>query len=481
MTFKEQDYVQRSAAEEKQPHNSEAFQLESNKHLNATGEELVRETSHIKRFVEQWHANPHFQQQMALNPNKAVSDYNLNIYPEEIKPLWDQGNVEKLDEAASFSESMKRWEEALKFDPLQSTKAAMTAVKDPRYHAWRGRQIARTASQFLPSLQGQIAHAPVCFELSKGCSGGCWFCGISAPRLDDIFYYTPENAKLWRDVLGVMKEMLGPAAGAGFCYWGTDPMDNPDYEKFCSDFHDILDIFPQTTTALPLRDVERTRSLLKLSQEKGCLINRFSIISLKMLDQVHEAFTAEELAFVKLVLQNEESKFTKANAGRARKRQHGQGENGLSEQGTIACVTGFLFNMVDRSVKLISPCNADDRWPLGYIVYDEGTFSNADDLKVLLERMIADHMPLSIEPSDTVQFRRDLEYESLPDGFRLSTPIKTFNFRKDLYFRELGEVIHRGDKTTKAIISLFESYGVSSARTFDTLNHMFKWGLLEGV
>jgi len=35
------------------------------------------------------------------------------------------------------------------------------------------------------------------------------------------------------------------AAGRGFCYWGTDPMDNPDYEKFCLDFHEVLGIFPK--------------------------------------------------------------------------------------------------------------------------------------------------------------------------------------------------------------------------------------------
>ena len=36
---------------------------------------------------------------------------------------------------------------------------------------------------------------------------------------------------------------------------------------------------------------------------------------------------------------------------------------------TIGCVTGFLFNMVDRTVQLISPCTATDEWPLGFYVY----------------------------------------------------------------------------------------------------------------
>lgn len=448
-----------------------------NHNQSFTTEELIRSTSHIKRFLERWQADPGFQEQMVLDPNKTINYYDLNVDPEEIRPLWDRREDEQPDETAAISESMQQWQAVLKIDPVQSVKVAMTVVADPRYKAWRERQIVRTSSQFLPSLQGRIAHAPVCFELSKGCSGGCWFCGVAAPRLGDIFYYTPENAELWRNVLGVMKEVLGPIAGAGFCYWATDPMDNPDYEQYCSDFHDILGIFPQTTTALPLRDVERVRALLKLSQEKGCMLNRFSILSLKILDQVHEAFTADELAFVKLALQNKEAQIPKANAGRARRQQ--QSNHDLSEQGTIACVTGFLFNMVERSVKLISPCNANDRWPLGYMIYDEGTFSNADDLRALLKRMIANHMPLSLQPDDLIRLRRDLQYESLPDGFRLSTQIKKFNFRNDPYFKALGEVIYQGDQTVTAIIARFERDGISSTRTFNTLNHLFQRGLLD--
>ncbi len=135
--------------------------------------------------------------------------------------------------------------------------------------------------------------------------------------------------------------------------------------------------------------------------------------------------------------------------------------------------------MVDRSVKLISPCNANDRWPLGYIVYNEGTFSNVDELKILLERMITDNMPLRVRPNDLMSFRRDLKYESLTDGFQLSTPFKTFKFRHEPYLRELGEVIHKGDKTAEDIASMFDTCGVSPAYTFHYFNLMFEKGVLD--
>lgn len=456
-------------------------ELKQSIEIATVNEELLKSISHVKRFTERWHADPNFREQVYSDPNKAVIHYGINVDPKEIKSLWNKNLNKENYEEASASSILNICQDFYEMHhSFKREKFVLTSLKEPRFKEWRKRQIARATSQFKQAIHDSILHIPVCFELSKGCSVGCQFCGVSAPKLSDIFFYTPTNAELWNNVLKLIKGILGSAAGTGFCYWATDPLDNPDYEKFCSDFHSVLGIFPPTTTALSLRDPARTRSLLKLSREKDCLHNRFSILSLKMLNQAHEEFSAQELAFVSLVLQNKESDTQKANAGRVRKRNIKQGEqHGNSDQGTIACVTGFLFNMVDRSVKLISPCNADERWPLGYIVYDEGTFSDVDDLKALLERMIADNMPLTVRPSDLISFRRDLQYTSLPDGFQLSTKIKTFNFCNDPYLKELGKVIHKGDKTAQEIASLFDICGVSSTYTFETLNLMFKKGVLD--
>lgn len=460
----------------------QAFQRAQFDKLKVMDADLLKAISNIKRFDQRWHGDGDFRDQVLADLNKAIADYNIQIDPEAIRPLFVKNIDEKSSDTAELSPLLKQCndlQESFRVKKLLDFLA--DSVKDSRFKAWRERQVARAESQFKQTVHHSIVHAPVTLELSKGCSIGCHFCGISAPRLGDIFLYSPENAKLWNEVLELMHEILGLAAGGGFCYWATDPLDNPDYEKFCNDFHQVLGVFPQTTTAQPLKDINRTKALIKLSEEKGCLSNRFSILSLKMLNQVHEKFSPEEMILVDLALQNQEADTIKADAGRSRDRKlkKGQEDSELPEQGTIACVTGFLFNMVERSVKLISPCNASKRWPLGYIVFDEGTFSDGQDLKILLERMIDDNMPTEVRPQDLVNFRPDLKYESLPDGFKLSNRIKTFKFRQESPLRELGELIHQGGKTAQEIVSILEESGIPSAYTFHYLNLMLKKAVLD--
>jgi radical SAM family RiPP maturation amino acid epimerase len=454
---------------------SKSFKIEQSTEFDLTS------ISHIKRFMERWNADPYFRDYVAVAPKQAAHSYALEVDVEKIRPLWDSEFSHELVETEVNFPSLNKWHEFVDESKVNTLiKSIATCSSNIHYQAWQKRQIARTARQFRKYYHNGILHGPVCFELSKGCSVGCWFCGLSAARLENVFYYNLENEKLWCEVLEVTKEILGTAAAAGFCYWATDPLDNPDYEKFCCDNHTILGMFPQTTTAQPLKNPERTRSLLKLSREHGCPINRFSILSLKMLNQVHKEFSPEELTFVRLELRNTEADAL-ANAGRAwqQSRRNAKYEDNVPELGTIACVTGFLINMVDRSVKLISPCNADEYWPLGYIVYDEGTFYNASDLKSLLERMIKDHMNLKLRPNDCIRFSRDLKYESLPDGFQLSTKFKTFRFRSEAFLKELGDIIQKGDKTAQEISFLFDMRGIAPAHTLDTLNKIFENGLLD--
>jgi hypothetical protein len=65
-----------------------------------------------------------------------------------------------------------------------------------------------------------------------------------------------------------------------------------------------------------------------------------------------------------------------------------------------------LFNLVERSIRLISPCYADNRWPLDYRIHDEATFGIGGDVPAILEEMIERHMPAAPQRDGRLAFHR---------------------------------------------------------------------------
>lgn len=451
----------------------------------AGDKEYLASIARTKRFLERWSADPAFRQQVQGDPQGLCAKHRLEVDPDEIRLLWDHQALAHHPKGSLAPLAVRRYE-AFVLDKLKYRDVVRnTQVQDSRFNLWRRRQMTRVVSELGLIKAHGIVHAPVCFELSRGCSVGCWFCGVSAPRLDDIFPYTPKHAVLWRETLEAIRDIVGPAAANGFCYWATDPLDNPDYEKFLVDFHEVLGEFPQTTTAIPLRDPPRIRRLLDLSRERGGRLDRFSILTLGILSRVHAEYSAEELTFVELVTQNKGAIGRKAFAGRARVHRRSQDkENFNSEEdspsGTIACVSGFLFNMVDCTVRLISPCNADDRWPMGYRVYAQGTFKDGASLRRLLERMIADQMPVGLSHDQKIRFQKHLAFTPAENGFEVASAMAKQRFTTLPLVRELGAAIAGADRTAGEIALLFsEQHDAPLTDTFHALNQLFAQGVLD--
>ena len=136
-------------------------------------------------------------------------------------------------------------------------------------------------------------------------------------------------------------------------YSGTDPFDNPQYERFIEDFAAVNGYLPYTSTALAVRDPERTRRLLAVSGPNQL---RFSVLSLGMLTRIHAEFAPEELLLVEIGPRNEgsiQSRFM-GFAGRAREhlkiyKRNVPGEPSIHSP---SCESGFKFNLVDRVVQL---------------------------------------------------------------------------------------------------------------------------------
>jgi len=252
---------------------------------------------------------------------------------------------------------------------------------------------------------------------------------------------------------------------------------------------DICGRFPQTTTAQPQKDVERTRRLLRLSEDRGCTINRFSVLTLKQFDRVMEAFTAEELLHCEIVAQNPEASHIQGNAGRARgasrlKRnaeEHGlTGDGWQRVPGTIACVSGWLLNMVERRVRLITPCPADDRWRDGYWVLDDHRFRDGLEFADLLETMTERHMRTTLRASDPARFRADLTVTCDDNAIRAAGFGAATSVTNTPHLRDLGLALSRGDLTVGELAVLHEDrYRRPAERTMHTLNEIFDAGILD--
>lgn len=400
----------------------------------------AQELAESKRFVERYRGDDRFREQLSVDPKATLQGAGIGLPIEELGPLFQDGcppsRVSRrshayLQEKIAYRDRMRK---DLKFASLGLDN-------------WRKRQIERCRWQLGAVNAEAIAHPPAAFELSRGCSVGCWFCGVSAPRLSDIWHADQANRQLWRETLEAVREICGPGAGYSFLYWATDPLDNPDYEQFCLDFYDIFGQFPQTTTALALKDVERTRNLLQLSQKHGCPINRFSVLSRKQLLRIHEQFTPLELLRVELVLQNKESLGAKSAAGKALSEIEGEDTHAT----TIACVSGFLFNMPDRQVRWVSPCPASSEHPDGYITHDQARFETVDELRSILKQWAA--VPARLRLTDVVRWRQDLRSKPTEDGFRLQDHRQGVNFDTSWYpaAERLGELVAEGCHTVEEI------------------------------
>ena len=441
--------------------------------------EVLGNFAAMKRFNERWVADPSFRDAVTADPAATLARYKIDCRPEDIKPP-------RSADFADASLSMRAMWQIVRAKTrlVHELYREEATPSDARMTAWRDREIARQMLDLGPFHTRSNIHSSLAFELTKGCSVGCWFCALSPDRLTAVFRHDEENGALWRDVLTAFKDAIGGAMKSGFLYWASDPLDNPDYEKFCLDFHDVAGIFPPTTTALALKNAARTRALLRVSEEHGCWLNRFSIITLKMLDAVHREFSADELARVECLAVNRESAFAFGNAGRFRDHANAEPEildrqfqnlqwapwytGDPSYAGTeeyplasIGCVTGFLVNMCDRDVKLISPCTADDRWPLGYFVYEEGTFETADDFRALIAKMIETRMSPHVAPRARPAFHSWMRYEEIDNGFRLHGRFHgTATFRDaeiGNVWRATGDLVKDGASSAEEIVARVSS------------------------
>lgn len=340
-------------------------------------------------------------------------------------------------------------------------KTSADRIKDPAFQSWYKRQFARNRVQSSVSRHmSGLFFMPVTFELSDGCSVGCSFCCLAAKRLEKVFAYTQENAVLWREVLSAVKDVIGEIADTSACYFATEPLDNPDYEKFLRIYREIMGCFPQTTTAVSQRNVKRTKAFLEELTEENLkkAAVRFSVTSLEQLEKIHREFNSRELAYVELLLNNPESICQYSKSGRSMELSENLQDKGFLEDVSCICTSGFVVNMVRRTIMLVAPHRPDELHPLGMQIYDKRTFADAQEFRDVLLQMtekwmrsdFMDDRPLYLCRYVEISYKKPImtirgnhisrkftmsekEYECLKDILEKHQPFETASAEHDLY------------------------------------------------
>ncbi len=423
----------------------------------------------IKRFMELYDGDPEFRELLQQDPSRAVQKWNLEVDPEALRVLWDDQAGRDTD-PETIHPDVQLYIEALKQGDKGIGDIIAAETTNRAYAKWRERQVNRFASQSF-EFNWLIEHRPFTIELSSGCSVGCDYCCFAAEPLSGVARFTDENQKRFHEILDAMVDFFGSgAAEFGFLYWATDPFDNRDYEKYARAFFERFGRTPGATTAAWHRNVRRTKQALEQHlRDNGSI--RFSVNSLEQFHFCLENFTAQELAGVKLVLQHPESTGDITAAGR------GRTARADALVGTGACISGYLINLVEQSIKLITPTTDLQTWPLGYAVYRQGHFKDAEQLREFLSICEDNVISSNFNDDDVLRFRPDLSSRVESEGgFTLSSEFTKVTYDRPMQKDILSQI--DGQKSVGEIVGhLMESH--PAAVLYHTIRQLYQHGLFE--
>lgn len=448
-----------------------------------------REVALVKRFLELCTMEPGFLESFKQDPQAALAEKGLaGLDAFALQILVDSRLAEKYSPKACPEQEIPllvRRYRAFVEEKIAHRNQMINVLCVPSnaaFRKWRQRQVNRCWITLGRKNAGLI-HVPLTFELAKGCSVGCAFCGVAAGKLEKVVRYA-EVGELWRQILKTAHDFIGEAAGLGTCYYASEPLDNPDYEQFIEDFYNEFGRFPQLTTARSMLRPERTRALLQSMQRQPGRIDRFSVLSLDLLHRIHQYFSAEELLQVELLPQFEEAPSCAfANAGRARKLD-GKVIKDRPQEATISCISGFIVNMAEKSFRLITPCAADDAHPTGEILLHKDFFKDAADFADKLKEVCRQYMPSMLPMQQELRLVPGLSWEESPDGICFScggvfqATFQSADLKPDFY-AQLVQLVGSGAYTGREVAAqLGKNNDLDVAAVVYGLNQLYQAGFL---
>lgn len=470
-------------------------------------DEINKMVAHAKRAVEVSTLIPNATEELRTDAEAFCKKYGVEVDDKDalkliILPELKNRRVEIERNAPKKGCSEEELDEILKgipelyyrfFQFIQNKFYYRDLLRDhvyvptnPRIKQWRDRQINRCLGS-IGGANESFVHAVTTYELADGCSVGCDFCGLGAGRLKKLFRYTPENAKLFRDVLKVCHEVIGDAAGGGMMYFATEPLDNPDYQLFEDDYYREFRLIPQITTAVSDRDIERTRGFVKeLETRKGTFIHRFTLRSLEMAEKILNSFTPEELIRVELLPQYPEAPGFNAYTvvGKEAEKEREEAKVPDTDPGTICCIDGFRINFARKELSIFTPCHMSEENPNGIAVASTVTFEDGEDFRSKLLELIDEYMVIDVPKDEKLKiydyFRlvQDEEHGNVLKSIYGGETLLLDKFRED-YMRVIVKNLIEGQYMKLELATLMlKEYGVPAEHTLYFINQLWKKGFI---
>jgi len=484
----------------------------------------IRQTAQIKRFQEWLQADSQLRKRLGENNELTVKqkewmkkigiDLEINEisffwkYPAEVNAylmLVTKGKEEDiqtglkeiadkyplLDLWGRYSKSRSGISQALKhWGSIESSYEI--------FNSWRNRRIVAAKSE-LGYFGTQIGHPVFAFELNEGCSVGCWFCSFATNKLSATYDYPQERDEAL-SIVRQCSEIFGQKMiMMSLPYYRTEPHDNPYYIDFLKDFEKETGAVLCTSTAIT-GDIKWVKELLNYYQKRedgSCYFwPRLSILSLPALRKIHTAFSPEEIKDIELLIQVKDHDRPKVTGGRILKDQAGLRDvedfaslvrdeatlTALAPQGTIACVSGFNINLATREIMIFSPCYTSQKWPHGFRVFGQTSYSDESDFAESIKNLVERCMYISPPRDKLLKFRDDMVFHQTEDGFDLATPNQRHHFKGKSKYGPLGQLIAEGTHTYAQVSEiLLSQHKVNPIVSRAVIQQLFDDGFIDEI
>ena len=442
------------------------------------------EQAQFKRCMEYYCADPDFRSLMDSDPGKAVASIgleqlNARCALQAIRGImYREGDPDDLRINPYVRASAEHEKQAADYLAGFRKPTGRASDKVLRFESNTWERCCTESS--LIRRNSHVMYVPFAFELSKGCSVQCPFCGFAAERHTADFRYTEENAALFRAIIRLASEYAGAAAACCPLYFATEPFDNPDYERFMLDFREITGSFPQTTTAVAERFPERLRGWMKQAGDQAIREHaalRISIRTLSQFRKIAAIYSPEELLGVELLPNNPESVHPCSASGRAAEGKARTGSRNAMRY-SICCVAGMKVNLVDRTVEFIEPELPDDRYPLGYSVRERRGFSGAEEFAGILRDFdrcyVHDSMPRSLQ----LRFNHSVDFSAEGDEWRFTGDGCGYRIGKNIFTTAVVEGIKAHRSFTDSLV-LFSLTTENGQKLYEAFNKLYVRGYIR--